>query len=68
MKKRERVKVGELVKISDVGVNDSRQIGTVLKFDVYKTTSSGGDESIAEVMWNNGGIGWVLTSRLEMIL
>ena len=63
------MKVGDIVKLSDVDENDDRQLGTVIGFGSYR----GDDllvykhaESLTEVMWSTGVLGWVLESRLEV--
>ena len=75
------MQVGSLVRITDVGPEDTRGIGTVLKFDTYNsqrlypTKSVVGnwqlpaqsDECITEVLWSDAHIGWVLRKRLEVL-
>ena len=68
------MKIGDLVKIVDVGSDDTRRFGTIMKFDRYfgdaqyhteKHNLHG--EDIAEVLWNNSNLGWILRRRLEVI-
>ena len=68
------MKIGDLVRIVDVSSDDSRRFGTIMKFDRY----FGDDryhtqehnihgEDIAEVLWSNSNLGWILRRRLEVI-
>ena len=66
------VKVGDLIRIVDWrgGEPDSRDIGTVLRLSQYKTSQKmkyGATESLSEILWNDGKIGWILTDRLMVI-
>ena len=78
------MQVGSLVRITDIGPDDTRGVGTVLKFDTWNSQRSyparvalGGanlpslpaqsDECIAEVLWSDAHIGWVLRKRLEVL-
>ena len=65
------MRVGDLVKITNVHSEDTRKIGTVLKFDVYhgenKYLHHGSVEPIVEVLWSNNKPGWILKARLEMV-
>ena len=66
--------IGDLVKINDVA-NDPRGSGVVLKFDIYTSERTSMSitkpyvqfpprEQIAEVLWADGSLGWILKSRL----
>ena len=75
------MKVGSLVRITDAEPEDTRGIGTVLKFDMYRSQRSypsqfvsdnrrhrpQNEECITEVLWSDAHIGWVLRKRLEVI-
>lgn len=74
------MKVGDLVRITDVGLDDDRGFGTILKFDTYQTQRvypspfrvdsrirPWQDEDIVEVLWCNTHIGWILQKRLEVL-
>jgi len=55
------MKIGDLVTISDAGIEDARGAGTILRFDMYNNS-----ECIAEILWSNSSTGWILTTRLRM--
>jgi hypothetical protein len=66
------MQVGDIVKIGDWKGSqpDGRKCGKVLRIDgrhrwskIDLSTHRTG--SIAEVMWQDGYVGWVLTARLE---
>tara|TARA_A100001011_G_scaffold352915_1_gene394023 strand:- start:682 stop:903 length:222 start_codon:yes stop_codon:yes gene_type:complete len=64
--------VGDLIRIVDWrgSAPDSREIGTVLRLSQYKTSHKmkyGVTESLSEILWNDGEIGWILTDRLTVI-
>jgi hypothetical protein len=76
------MQVGSLVRITDVGSEDTRGIGTVLKFDTYNSQReypakfaadlvrhlpAQRDECIIEVLWSDAHIGWILRKRLEVL-
>lgn len=76
------MQVGSLVRITDVGSEDTRGIGTVLKFDTYNSQRDypakfivddmealmvKRDECIIEVLWSDAHIGWILRKRLEVL-
>ena len=62
------MKVGELVKINDLNEPDpKRMIGTVVRHDMYDSQFTKAGEEISEVLWNNGQLGWILTSRLCVV-
>ena len=65
------MKVGDLVKIVNVHAEDTRKIGTILKFDVYhgrnKYLHHDSVEPIVEVLWSNNEPGWILKARLEVV-
>ena len=59
------MKIGDLVKINDLNEADpKRTLGTVIKYDVYDRQFGGISEQIVEVLWNDGHLGWILSSRL----
>ena len=74
---------GDMVRITDVSTEDTRGIGTVLGFDTYNPyerdypTEFVVDnwrrpamhaECLAEVLWSDGHIGWVLKNRLKVLV
>ena len=70
------MKIGDLIKFEDdynqAVCDDHRRVGTVLGFDYYHSGDNrnrlgarGIGESIVEVLWNTGKIGWILKSRVE---
>jgi hypothetical protein len=67
------VKIGDLIKISDLPQGDNRETGLVLGFDMYAgtmgpvTRPGRAPERIVEVQWNDGSIGWILQTRTEVI-
>ena len=62
------MKIGELVKINDLNEPDQkRMIGTIVKYDIYDRQFDGMSEKIAEVLWNGGHLGWILSSRLSKV-
>ena len=75
------MKIGDLVRITDVGPDDARGLGTILKFDTYQSQRSypskfrvdnqqdppWQDENIVEVLWSGTHIGWILQRRLEVL-
>lgn len=60
------MKAGDLVKLK-VGEEprNKREIGTVIQIDAYIT--SVGMEPMAEVLWNTGETGWILSNRVEVL-
>jgi hypothetical protein len=62
------MKIGELVRINDLNEPDpSRMIGTIIKHDMYDAQFSKTGEQLSEVLWNDGHLGWILTSRLSVV-
>ena len=67
------MKVGDLVQFDDYYVKeDDRQVGTVLKFDIFRGaddcgTISGPAESLVQVLWGTGEVGWILERRVRVI-
>ena len=67
------MRVGDLVQFDDYYVKeDDRQVGTVLKFDLYRGgddcgTARGPAESLVQVMWGTGEVGWILERRVRVI-
>ena len=63
------MKIGDLVKFSDPPKGDTRSFGHVLRFDTYNSADLGSvvHERIIEVQWNNGTIGWILQSRVNVV-
>jgi hypothetical protein len=71
------MKIGDLIKISDLPQGDNRETGLVIRFDMWPTTTEPFTqfresprrvpERIVEVQWNNGSIGWILQARTEVI-
>ena len=68
------MQIGNVVKIIDWKGSkpDSRKHGTVVRiqgkhrWSVDKRVNSGKD-TLAEVLWQDGHVGWVLTSRLGQL-
>lgn len=71
------MKAGDLVKITDVGPEDTRGIGTILSFgtwdcqraypSVIESWRTHDDEAIIEVLWSDAHVGWVLRRRVEVL-
>ena len=62
------MKIGELVRINDLNKSDpKRMIGTIVRHDMYDSRFNSIGEKISEVLWNNGQLGWILTSRLSAV-
>ena len=60
--------LGELVRINDLNEPDPRRmIGTIVRHDMYDSQFAKTGEKISEVLWNDGRLGWILTSRLEIV-
>ena len=60
--------IGDLVRINDLNEPDpKRMIGTIIKYDIYDIQFTRSGELIAEVLWNDGHISWILTKRLDLI-
>ena len=60
------MKIGDLIKLKEgEEPRNRREFGTILNFDSY--IGSVGMESMAEVLWDTGKTGWILTSRVEVI-
>jgi len=60
------VKVGDLVKLKEgEKPRNRREVGTILDFDAY--IGSLGMEPMANVLWNTGKPGWILTNRIEVL-
>jgi len=68
------MRIGDIIRftpqdLKNLDINDSREIGTILKFDTYSSHvgSSFTKEPIAEVLWSNGTKGWILKSRIRRL-
>jgi len=72
------VKIGDLVRLTDVDEDDTRGLGVVMGWDVYKGRTSMSthhkewdslNEPLAKVSWSGrgGAPGWVLVQRLEVV-
>mgnify|MGYP004116956691 FL=1 len=62
------MRIGELVKINDLNEPDpKRMIGTIVRHDIYDSQFGKRGEKISEVLWNDGRLGWILTSRLDLV-
>lgn len=60
--------IGDLVKINDLKEPDpNRMIGTVIRYDIYDRQFNGPGEKIAEVLWNDGHVSWILAERLDAV-
>tara|TARA_Y100000310_G_scaffold344748_1_gene459221 strand:- start:1270 stop:1467 length:198 start_codon:yes stop_codon:yes gene_type:complete len=60
------IKIGDIVKLMDATPSDHRKLGTVMRCDIYRSSSYGKDPVI-EVAWSSSSIGWILESRLEVV-
>tara|TARA_R100000808_G_C2155291_1_gene167358 strand:- start:5625 stop:5852 length:228 start_codon:yes stop_codon:yes gene_type:complete len=69
--------IGDVITFSDKDgmPGDTRQIGTIIDFDVYHprtllnastTPLRAGDPTI-QVLWQSGEIGWILSRRVKAI-
>ena len=69
---RKNIKVGDLIKISDWKGSkpDGRIIGTVIRMSEYNISDKKKYEkvqSLSEILWQDGNIGWILTERIEVV-
>jgi hypothetical protein len=60
------IKIGDIVKLLDATPGDHRSLGTVMRCNVYES-SSYAQEPVIEVAWSSLAVGWVLESRLEVV-
>ena len=61
--------IGDLVMVNDLNEPDSRRlIGTIVKYDIYDRQVGGIREKFAEVLWNDGHLSWILSSRLSRVV
>ena len=59
------MKIGDLIKLkAHEHPRFGRELGTIVMFDT--TVTSLGLEEIAEVLWNTGNLGWILSERIEV--
>ena len=62
------MKVGDLIKLkAGEEPRNNRETGTVLKLGHRIASRALDKEQIAEVLWNTGQIGWILSKRTEVI-
>jgi len=62
------MKIGNLVRINDLNEPDPRRMmGTIVRHDLYDSQFSKISEKISEVLWNDGQLGWILSSRLSSV-
>jgi hypothetical protein len=62
------MKIGNLVRINDLNELDPRRMmGTIVRHDLYDSQFSKISEKISEVLWNDGQLGWILSSRLSSV-
>ena len=62
------MKVGDLIKLkAGEYPRNNREVGTVLKLEIRIHTRDQDKEEIAEVLWDTGKIGWILSKRTEVI-
>jgi hypothetical protein len=59
------MKVGDIVKFEPLDKEDTRNVGTVIRFDTY--VGAMGMDSIIEVFWSTGQLGWILENRVKVI-
>ncbi len=59
------MKTGDIVKFDPIDKEDTRNVGTVIRLDTY--IGAMGLESIIEVLWSTGQLGWILESRVKVI-
>ena len=69
---KKNIKVGDLIQVIDWRGSkpDNRDIGTVLQLSDYKPSHKlkySLTESLSEVLWQDGKIGWILTDRLGIV-
>ncbi len=65
----DEVKIGDLIKFESTEEHDLRMHGTILRFSIYEGAcgrSSRPPESIIEVLWNTGELGWILAERVKV--
>ena len=67
-----KIKVGDLIRISDWKGSkpDGRSVGTVITLSDYKPSHKMKyqlTESLSEVLWQDGSLGWILTERLSLV-
>ena len=64
------VQIGDVVRISDWKGSqpDTREHGTIVRVEgSHRWSQARAPQRLAEVLWQNGIMGWVLTSRLSKI-
>ena len=63
------MKVGDLIKLKlpSKQRNEDGIHGYILKFDNCKSLETNIPTEIAHVYWDTGNIGWIATSRVEVI-
>jgi|TARA_R110001583_G_scaffold108367_1_gene257113 hypothetical protein len=60
------MKIGDLIKLKpQEHPRFGREFGTVVMFD--STVTLVGLEEFTEVLWDTGSIGWILSSRVEVV-
>tara|TARA_R110000851_G_C12665368_1_gene521927 strand:+ start:261 stop:482 length:222 start_codon:yes stop_codon:yes gene_type:complete len=47
--------------------DDDRDIGIILKLDTYRQHHYEPMERIAEILWNNGRVGWISLERVALL-
>ena len=63
------MKVGDLIKLKlpSIQRKENRLHGYILKFDNCKSLETNVPIEIVHVYWDTGNIGWIVTSRVEVI-
>jgi len=69
---RKNIKAGDLIKVLDWKGSkpDDRIVGTVLQLselELQTKTKYRKTQSLSEVLWQDGKIGWILTERLGIV-
>jgi len=63
------MQVGDIVKFGDKYAGyDPRDIGTVIRKDRYRSGLEVDGEPLVEVLWSYGGLGWILETRVKVIV
>jgi hypothetical protein len=63
------MQVGDVVKFNDKGTRyDLRDIGTIVRKDIYRSGLEVGGEPLVEVLWSNGDLGWILETRVGVVI
>ena len=62
------MQIGDVVKFNDKNAGyDPRDIGTVVRKDVYQSGLKAGGDPLVEVLWSYGGLGWISETRVKVV-